>query len=48
MRRSQINELTQADLDKWSELEFELIQCKDNVIILLINYIAAHKTDFEY
>lgn len=48
MRRSQINVLTQIDLDTWSELEFELIQCKDNVIMLLIEYIAAHKTDFEY
>ena len=48
MRRQQINRLRQVDLDIWSELEFQLIQCKDNVIILLINYLATHKTDFEY
>lgn len=48
IRRSQINDLTQKDMDAWSALEFQLIECKDNVIILLIEYIAAHKTDFEY
>lgn len=48
MRRQQIKHLQQVDLDIWLELEFQLIQCKDNVIMLLINYIAAHKTDFEY
>lgn len=48
IRRQHIQELKQTDLETWSDLEFELIQCKDNVITLLINYIATHKTDFEY
>lgn len=47
-RRQYIQEMKQADLDIWSDLEFKLIASKDPIIMLLINYIALHKTDFEY
>jgi hypothetical protein len=48
MRRQHIKQVQQEALDIWSELEFQLITSKDDIIILLINYLAAHKTDFEY
>lgn len=47
-RREQISKLKQKELDIWSQLECQLIESKENIIKLLINYIAAHKTDFEY
>ena len=48
LRRQQISELKQEELDLWSKLEFKLIESKEDIIKLLINYIAHHKTDFEY
>jgi hypothetical protein len=48
MRRQHIKQVQQEALDIWSELEFQLITSKDDIIILLINYLATHKTDFEY
>jgi hypothetical protein len=48
MRRQHIKQVQQEALDIWSELEFQLITSKDDIIILLINYLAIHKTDFEY
>ncbi|ARV08625.1 hypothetical protein BTO05_02835 [Winogradskyella sp. PC-19] len=47
-RRQQISKLKQEELEVWSELEFQLIESKEDIITLLINYIALHKTDFEY
>ena len=47
-RRQEMNQLIKEDLDIWSQLEFQLIESKENIIKLLINYIAARKTNFEY
>ena len=48
LRRHQISKLKQEELDVWSDLEYRLIESKEDIIKLLINYIAIHKTDFEY
>ena len=48
LRRQQISKLKQEELDIWSALEFRLIESKEDIVKLLINYIALHKTDFEY
>lgn len=47
-RRMMVQDLSNIKLEIWSELEFQLIESKENVIKLLITYIAAHKIDFEY
>lgn len=48
LRRQQISKLKQEELDIWSALEFRLIESKEDIVKLLINYIVLHKTDFEY
>lgn len=48
LRRQQITELNKEQLNIWSELEFQLIESKEDIIKLLIDYISSHKTDFEY
>ncbi|MFK7833439.1 MAG: DUF4375 domain-containing protein [Winogradskyella sp.] len=48
MRRQAIKDVQTEAQDVWSDLEFQLIASKDPIIMLLIDYIAAHKTDFEY
>lgn len=47
-RRQQISKLRQEELGVWSKLEYQLIESKEDIIKLLINYIVLHKTDFEY
>ena len=47
-RRQEIHSLGTKNLDVWTALENKLIEVKEDVIRLLINYIATHKTDFEY
>ena len=47
-RRREIDQLQKEDLEIWTQLEFELIESKENIIMLLIDYIAARKTNFEY
>ncbi|MFS4483124.1 DUF4375 domain-containing protein [Hyunsoonleella sp. 2307UL5-6] len=47
-RRLEVKQLHKDDLKVWSQLEFKLIESKENIIKLLIDYIASRKTDFEY
>ena len=47
-RRFQIKALNNDALDFWLQLEYQLIETKEPIIRLLIDYIASRKTDFEY
>ncbi|MFD1061727.1 DUF4375 domain-containing protein [Winogradskyella litorisediminis] len=48
LRRKFIFESKDQLTKKWSQLDDLLIASKEDIITLLIPYIAAHKTDFEY
>lgn len=48
LRRKAIQDLSESQLEIWSNLELQLIRTNDDIVALLIPYIAAHKTDFEY
>jgi hypothetical protein len=47
-RRQMMGKLKEADLEKWSDLELDLLNTGEDIINLLINFIKLHKTSFEY
>lgn len=47
-RRQSIGQLSKSEIDIWSNLEAQLIESNEDIVKLLISYIRAHKSDFEY
>lgn len=47
-RRFYINNLDDTIQSYWQNLELQFIDCKEDIIHLLVLYIKKHKTNFEY
>ena len=47
-RRQFMEKLQIKDLELWSNLELDLVNSKEDIVGLTIDYIKLHKTDFEY
>ena len=48
LRRQFMGNLQIQDLETWSDLELDLVNSKENIVSLVIDYIKLHKTNFEY
>jgi hypothetical protein len=48
LRRQSMGKLEIQDLETWSNLELDLVNAKENIVSLIIDYIKLHKTNFEY
>jgi len=48
LRRQLIKRLQLNDLEIWSNLEFKLVNSKESIVDLTIDFIKLNKTDFEY
>lgn len=48
MRRSFMAQLTTSIEKEWNFLEHSLLNSKEDIVTLLIDYIKTHKTHFEY
>ncbi|WP_400079902.1 DUF4375 domain-containing protein [Winogradskyella sp. R77965] len=48
IRREFMKKLQITDLELWSNLELELVNSKEDIVGLIINFIKLNKTDFEY
>ena len=40
--------LKESDLEKWSDLELDLLNTGEDILGLMIDYIKENKTSFEY
>ena len=47
-RRQFMGKLQIEDLELWSNLELDLVNSKEDIVNLTIDYIKLHKTEFEY
>jgi len=47
-RRHFMGKLQIEDLELWSNLELDLVNSKEDIVSLTIDYIKLHKTEFEY
>ena len=48
LRRHFIRNMQIQDLETWSNLELDLVNSKENIVSLVIDFIKLHKTHFEY
>ena len=48
LRRQLMGKLKESDLEKWSDLELDLLNLNEDILELLINYIKRNKSSFEY
>jgi hypothetical protein len=48
LRRQFMGKLQISDLEIWSNLELDLLNSKEDIVDLTVNYIKSHKTKFEY
>ena len=48
LRRQVMGKLKIEDLERWSNLELDLVISKEDIVDLTIAYIKLHKTEFEY
>lgn len=48
LRRQLMGGLHMSDLEAWSNLELDLVNAKEAIVDLVINYIKLHKVEFEY
>ncbi len=48
LRRQFMEKLKIEDLELWSNLELDLVNSKEDIVNLTIDYIKLHKTEFEY
>lgn len=48
LRRQFMEKLKIEDLELWSNLEIDLVNSKEDIVNLTIDYIKLNKTEFEY
>ena len=48
LRRHVLGKLKIEDLERWSNLELDIVNSKEDIVDLTIAYIKLHKTEFEY
>jgi hypothetical protein len=48
LRRQYMGKLQIEDLELWSNLELDLVNSKEDIVKLTIDYIKLYKTKFEY
>lgn len=48
LRRQFMDKLEIQDLETWSNLELDLVNYKENIVSLVIDYIKLNKANFEY
>ncbi|MBG7611604.1 DUF4375 domain-containing protein [Polaribacter sp. BAL334] len=48
LRRQIMGKLKDSDLEKWSDLELDLLNTGEDILGLMIDYIKENKTSFEY
>jgi hypothetical protein len=48
LRRQFMGKLQISDLEIWSNLELDLLNSKEDIVDLTVNYIKSHKAKFEY